>query len=71
MVFFILILAVSVKSEFILVHLAPLQNELNTNNNIGYNGAESLKEDDDDMYKAENDPRDQDYQGYDAYFGNY
>ena len=71
MVFFILIFAVSVNSKFLLVHLIPDQNELNSNKAIVYNGADNLKGDDDDMYQAEKDTQDQDYQGYDAYFGNY
>ena len=71
MIFFILIVAVSVNSKFFLVHLIPHQKESNTYKGSGHNGAENLKVDDDDMYKAINDTEDQDYQGYDDYFGNH
>ena len=71
MIFLILILAVSVNTKFFLVHLISHEKELNTYKGSGHNGAESLNGDDDDMYKAINDTEDQDYQGYDDYFGNY
>ena len=68
MILFIVTFSDSLKSKFVLVHLVPQQNELNTNNDVLYDPSERLKQDaDDDILRQEDD--EQDYQGYDAYFG--
>ena len=71
MVFFILIIAVSVNTKFFLVHLIPPPNEVITNKDIGYNPSKSTEGDDYKIYKTEDNTHDRDYQGYDAYFGSY